>query len=273
TGFDMCLISLWDDHQALFLPAAAHGLPPRLERIFYRLPVAPGDVPLVDEMVRRRQSMTASAPAPLLPASLWRRAKIQSLLGVPLSHHQRVIGGMILLHTQARERDARQSDLINSIARQTALAIASAHAFEAERRRRRDLETLQQTIAVLTSELEFVALYQHIVRRAAITFTAPAAALILCCPTCAGYTTCNCLPDVAQTSLTAVYGLSETYVRQQRIPTRAPLPCPTCASRPWATPSCSTWRDCAPPWSSPCNAGSIFGPAHSLPTGRTPQLF
>ncbi len=219
TGFDMCLISLWDDHQALFLPAAAHGLPPGLERIFYRLPVAPGDVPLVDEMGRRGQSITASAPAPLLPASPWRRAKIQSLLGVPLLHHQRVIGGMILLHTQARERDARQSDLINSIARQTALAIASAHAFEAERRRRRDLETLQQTIAVLTSELEFDALYQHIVQRAAITFTAPAAALILCCPTCAGYTTCNCLPDVAQTSLTAAYGLSETYVRQQRIPT------------------------------------------------------
>jgi two-component system sensor histidine kinase UhpB len=224
TGCDACLLSLWDDHQALFLPAAAHGLPPNLERIFYRLPIAPGDVPLVDEMVRCRQSITASAPDLLIPPSLWRRTNMQSLLGVPLLHHQRVIGGMILLHARAREHDARhtdarQSGLINGIARQTALAIASAHAFEAERRRRRDLETLQQTIAVLSAELEFDALYQHIVRRAAATFTAPAAALILCCPTRAAYTTCDCRPDVAQAFLTAAYGLSETYVRQQRIST------------------------------------------------------
>jgi two-component system sensor histidine kinase UhpB len=226
TGCESCALSLWDEHRARFLPAAAFGLSPRLRRIFDRLPVAPGDIPLVDEMVRRRGPVSASAPDPLLPARLWRRVNQYTVLGVPLLHHERIVGGMIMLHPRGKKGyGPRQTALVNGIARQTALAIASARAFEAERRRRRDLETLQETIAVLTAELEFATLYRCIAQRAAVTFAAPAAALILCCPTDAGYMTCRPLldADARRTSralaLTAAHGLSASYVQQQRLST------------------------------------------------------
>ncbi|MGD9098841.1 MAG: GAF domain-containing protein [Anaerolineae bacterium] len=226
TGCDGCVLSLWDEHRARFLPAAAFGLSPRLRRIFYGLPVAPGDLPLVDEMVRRRGPVSANAPDPLLPANLWRRVNKYTILGVPLLHHERIMGGMIMLYERGKKGyGPRQTPFVNGIARQIALAIASARAFEAERRRHRDLETLQETIAVLTAELEFATLYRRIVRRAAITFAAPAAALILYCPTEAGYTTCRPLLDAdarqasRALSLTAAHGLSASYVQQQRIST------------------------------------------------------
>jgi signal transduction histidine kinase len=205
-GCHGCLLSLWDDRRACFVPAAAHGLPPRLERLFRRLPIAPGDIPFIDQVVHHRRSIVANTDDPLIPLALQRRLNDEAaVLGVPLLHHDRVVGGMVVIN--AKEGfGSREIALINGIARQTSLAVASAHAFEAEHRRRRDLEALQETIAALTAELELETLSQRIVERAAITFNAPAAALFLWDETSAS------LPPYA------THGLSADYAQAQRLP-------------------------------------------------------
>jgi signal transduction histidine kinase len=205
---------LWDERRACFVPAAAHGLSARLERLFYRFPVASGDLPLVDEAVSRRRPVLAAIDDPLVPEALRRLSgdllatslsdARETILGVPLLHHERVIGGMLVI-TDSDSFDDAGVALITGIARQTALAVASVRSFEAERRRRRDLETLQETIALLTAELELQTLYQRIVERAALTFSAPAAALFIW--------------DENRTALpaNAVHGLSAHYARQESL--------------------------------------------------------
>lgn len=211
-GCHCCLLSLWDDNRVCFVPAVARGLPPRLERLFHRLPIAPGDIPLVDEVVRRRRPILADLHDPLIAAPLRRRwgdslANTEAaILGVPLLHHDQVLGGMALLHQQGPAGfGPREVALVNGIARQTALAVASAYAFEAEHRRRRDLEALRETIALLTVELELETLYRCVAERAAVTFAAPAAALFL------WDDTSDSLPP------RATYGLSTNYVQRQRV--------------------------------------------------------
>jgi signal transduction histidine kinase len=209
-----CLLSLWDEKRACFVPAAAHGLSARLERLFYRFPIASGDLPLVDEAVSRRRPVLAAIDDSLVPEALRRLSgdllatslsdARETILGVPLLHHGRVIGGMLVI-TDSDSFDDAGVALITGIARQTALAVASVRSFEAERRRRRDLETLQETIALLTAELELQTLYQRIVERAALTFSAPAAALFIW--------------DENRTALpaNAVHGLSAHYARQESL--------------------------------------------------------
>jgi signal transduction histidine kinase len=206
-----CLLSLWDDNRACFVAAAAHGLSPKLERLFHRLPIAPGDIPFVDKVVRQRRPVVADADDLLVPAALWQRmgeVKVtarEAVLGAPLLHHDHVMGVMAVINDK-RGFGSRQIGLLNGIARQTALAVASVYAFEAERRRRRDLEALQGTITSLSAELEPATLCQRIAERAAVTFAAPAAALFL-------WDEISAVLPVA-----ATHGLSADYARRQHIP-------------------------------------------------------
>jgi signal transduction histidine kinase len=185
---ESCLLSLWDDHGASFQPAAAFGLTPELERFYFGAPVGPDDIPLIDEIKKRRLPVIAAVDDPLVPESVRRFAAVSSasstgetelcFLVMPLLHHDQWIGGM-LVTTERNLLGKNELAVVTGIARQTALAIASARAFEQERRRRRDMETLQDTIALFSSELQLPALYRHIVERAALTFSAPAAALFI----------------------------------------------------------------------------------------------
>jgi len=207
-GCESCLLSLWDDQSTSFYPAAAFGLTPELERFYFNSPVGPDDIPLIDEIKRRRLPVIATADDPLVPEAVKRFAVSAStpaqtdselcFLVMPLLHHDQWIGGVFVV-TDRKCLGKRELAVVTGIARQTALAVASARAFEEERRRRRDLETLQETIALFTSELELNALYQHIVERAAFTFSAPAAALFIW--------------DKSGTAPTAVatFGLSDTF--------------------------------------------------------------
>jgi signal transduction histidine kinase len=183
-----CMLSLWDDTRACFIPAASHGLPPDLESLFFSSPIALGDIPLLDEVVRRRLAFMALADDPSVPEAFRRFANglqvkdanksSQALLGMPLLHRKRIIGGILVIADKGC-LGPREVKLITGIARQVALVIASARALEEEQRRRCDLETLQETIALLTAELDLETLYQRIVQRVALTFGASGVALYL----------------------------------------------------------------------------------------------
>ena len=185
---ESCLLSLWDDQSTSFYPAAAFGLSPELERDYFDAPVGPDEIPLIDEIKRRRLPIIAAVDDPLVPEAVRRFATPGSIpakegselcfLVMPLLHHDQWIGGMLVIADRECLGE-RELAVVTGIARQTALAVASARAFEEERRRRRDLETLQETIALFTSELELESLCQQIVERAALTFAAPAAALFI----------------------------------------------------------------------------------------------
>jgi signal transduction histidine kinase len=211
---ESCLLSLWDDHSASFHPTAAFGLTPELERFFFDSPVGPDDIPLIDEIKKRRLPVIAAVDDPLVPEAVRRFAAAASALStadselcflvMPLLHHDQWIGGMLVI-TERTCLGKNELAVVTGIAQQTALAIASARAFEQERRRRRDLETLQETIALFSSELQLPALYRHIVERAALTFSAPAAALF------------TWDKNVTAVKPAATFGLSDTFAETARL--------------------------------------------------------
>jgi signal transduction histidine kinase len=215
-----CALSLWDDDRSCFLPAAAHGLPPRLERLFFRKPVSPGDIPLLDEVLRRREPVIASGADPLVPQALTKRIArsyraaspgiVRPLaeddyIGVPLLNRGRVTGALMLA-TDRHGFSSREVALINIIAPQIAAAIAVAQVLETERRRRSELETLHEMIALLEPELEMDKLFRLIVERAVYTFSAAAAALYIW--------------DELEETIppVAVHGLSSEFEQRQRLP-------------------------------------------------------
>jgi GAF domain-containing protein len=209
---ESCLLSLWDDQSTSFYPAAAFGLSSELERFYFDAPIGPEEIPLIDEIKRRRLPVIAAVDDPLVPEAVRRFAVSTPIrpdselcfLVMPLLHHDQWIGGMLVV-TERNCLGSHELAVVTGIARQTALAIASVRAFEQERRRRRDLENLQETIALFSSELQLDALCQRIAERAAFTFSAPASALFL-------WDTSGIPGTVAATS-----GLSKAYAESAQL--------------------------------------------------------
>ena len=205
TGSDACLLSLWDEDRARFLPATAYGLPPRLERLFYRLPFSPGDVPLIDAMMRRRP-VVAQASGPLLPPALWRRLSHRTLLGVPLLRRDQAMGGLILLRERGSHFDGDALALAQMLGHHTVIALENARLFQSEQTRRRQLQGLQKTIAALSAELLPDPLLQLIAAQTAAMFDALAAAVLVW--------------DTAHENLAvrAHHGLPDDFARRLRLP-------------------------------------------------------
>lgn len=143
-GVRRCVVFLWDDEHATFWAAAAHGLPrdarPEADGPGSILAqrYAPGDFPLLDAACERDQVIVhapGSSPArsgdeeSLLPSDFATRLlghpreEPRPLLAVPLSVQGDVAGAMLLEADPPGRSRERWLELINGIARQTALAI------------------------------------------------------------------------------------------------------------------------------------------------------
>lgn len=91
----------------------------------------------------------------------------QSLLILPLIARDRVLGAVEILHDQeGRAYTRRQIDLCQTMANQMAVAVENARLFEAERKRRLELEALRQASLRLTSSLEWKPVLQSILEQA-----------------------------------------------------------------------------------------------------------
>jgi GAF domain-containing protein len=138
-------------------------------------------------------------PNPLLPA-------IGSELAVPIKIAGSVVGVLDLSSEGRAAFDQTDLVVMQTVADQLALGLENVRLFEAERQRRLELESIQATATAISAELDRVSLLDKVASAAAEAFRAEAASLML--------------KDKSGQFLVirASFGLSEAYVKRQRIP-------------------------------------------------------
>jgi PAS domain S-box-containing protein len=129
-----------------------------------------------------------------------------SIIGLPLKMGKRVVGVMSIAFRQPREPLESELRILRLLADQAAIAIENARLFAAERRRHRELQSIQATATALSAELHSGTLLDQIVTEAAQAFHAEATSLMLW--------------DEAGENLLvgASFGLSKEYAQKQKIP-------------------------------------------------------
>jgi PAS domain S-box-containing protein len=131
---------------------------------------------------------------------------VGSAIAAPLQVGQEIIGVVLLTHGAAGFFDESHMAVLSSIAAQAAITVRNARLYESEQRRRRELEMLQAASVAVSAELNRDALARLIVHRGTILLNAPSASLMML--------------DESEAFLTvqAWWGLSERYVRRERVP-------------------------------------------------------
>ena len=132
-GVDRCMIFLREEARGEFVPYEAHGLNKEALQVFLGLRLRTGDVPLLDEMMRRQGSVVVenAAESDLIPQSLRRDFDIQSVLAVPLISKGEILGAFLVDCAQCPTHfPARKIAIVEGIAHQTAVAIENAHLYE-----------------------------------------------------------------------------------------------------------------------------------------------
>jgi HD-GYP domain-containing protein (c-di-GMP phosphodiesterase class II) len=180
-----------------------------------RFPLAQGqsgsnDFPILAQTVRERKPIVVDDvhTSPFTPDKEWMaRWGIKSFFSLPLLVKDESSGAVILAEKRyPRHFTADEVNRAMTVANQAAIAIENARLFEAEQRRRQELEGLQATTASITAMLDLESLLQTIVKQGVELFNAPAASLMMW--------------DEREENLTirASWGLSDEYVQKQRIP-------------------------------------------------------
>lgn len=155
--------------------------------------------------------------APLLPQKAPAQQQIEDFLKdyntptalAPISHRGRMIGVVEVNWEQHNPKGHVESlQLLESLANQAALAIENVRLAEREQRRLHQMERIQKSSRLISSELVMHNLLELVVREAAAIFDVPAVAVSM--------------PDKYDFNYTiqAAYGLSEEYIRERRTPIR-----------------------------------------------------
>lgn len=137
---------------------------------------------------------------------------VGSVTAAPLLVGQEMLGVLVVTHGDTDFFDENHLALLTSIAAQAAVAIRNSHLYEEEQRRRKQLELLQMAGAEISAELNWHTLTYLIVQQAVSLLGAPASSLMLL-----DESTNHLVIDAWQ-------GLSEDYVRSERIPSQQILP-------------------------------------------------
>jgi PAS domain S-box-containing protein len=131
---------------------------------------------------------------------------VGSAIAAPLSVGEESIGVVLLTHAQPGFFDESHLTVLNSIAAQAAVTVRNARLYEVEQRRRQELEKLQAAGVAVSAELNRDALARLIVHHGAGLLNAPAASLMML------------NEGEAVLTIEAWWGLSERYVRRERLP-------------------------------------------------------
>lgn len=125
----------------------------------------------------------------------------------PISHRGKMIG-VVEVSWENRHFDVETLQLLEALANQAALAIENVRLAEREQRRLYQMERIQKSGRLITSELVMQNLLELVVTEAAAIFDVPAVAVSM--------------PDKFNFNyvVQAAYGLSENYIRERRSPIR-----------------------------------------------------
>jgi PAS domain S-box-containing protein len=130
---------------------------------------------------------------------------VGSAMAAPLQVGGEIIGVVLLTHSAPGFFDESHLAVLSSIAAQSAVTVRNARLYEAELRRRQEMEMLQAAGVDVSAELNRENLARLIVRRGATLLNVPAASLMAF--------------DEAEDYLAieAWWGLSERYIRRERV--------------------------------------------------------
>ncbi len=132
-GVDRCMVFLWEPEQEELIPYESYGLSKDLAEAFHSLRLGQA-TPLLQEMTRRQGyvAIANAAESDLLPATLVRTFDLKSLLAVPMISKGEMLGALLVDYTQGpRHFSARNINIIEGIALQTATAVENAHLYQA----------------------------------------------------------------------------------------------------------------------------------------------
>jgi PAS domain S-box-containing protein len=131
---------------------------------------------------------------------------VGSAMAAPLQVGREIIGVVLLTHSAPGFFDESHMAVLRSIGAQAAVTVRNARLYEMEQRRRQQMESLQAAGVAVSAELNREALARLIVHRGTILLNIPAASLMMV--------------DESDAFLTikAWWGLSERYVRRERLP-------------------------------------------------------
>jgi signal transduction histidine kinase len=118
-----------------------------------KLILAPADNPIYKAAYDRQVVMIENAPATSLPVEELRR-EMKSLLIMPLTALEKVIGVLIAGRREARPFADQDKQLLSLVADRIALSLDRANAYEAERSARKLAETHADEVKTLNTELE-----------------------------------------------------------------------------------------------------------------------
>ena len=173
-----------------------------------RFDLVADDTPNQEVILRRTPVIVDDAPTQYsgFQREPHARTPIRSWLGVPLLFGDQLIGMIALDKREPSFYTQEHARLAMAFAAQAAIAIENARLFSAERQSRLELKSIQDTVAALSAELNLDALLDRIAKEAARAFHARAVSLMLW--------------DKRSSHLvvTAGFGLTDDYARQQRIP-------------------------------------------------------
>lgn len=131
-GVDRCMIFMWEKGVQEFVPYTSHGLGKELMAAFHALRFKPGQMPLLDEVVRQqgRVSIEAAADSLLIPEQM-QAFQIKSVLAVPLVSKNDLFGVLLVDCTEsAGAFSPRRISIVEGIAHQAAIAIENARLYE-----------------------------------------------------------------------------------------------------------------------------------------------
>lgn len=105
---------------------------------------------------------------------------IRSWLGVPLLVRSQIIGMLAVDKRQPHFYQPRHIDLVTTFADQVSISLDNARLYAEERRRARELDALQATVADITGELDMPSLLSSVVERAVALLGGTGGGLYLC---------------------------------------------------------------------------------------------
>lgn len=125
-------VFLYDRAKRVFYGAKARALSPRQERSFLSLRMRAEQLPLLDQVLRTRESVVVddAARSPLLTSACIKGLSLTCCMFVPLVAKAEVIGLMVLNRSDRTERfTARDIKIATGVAHQLAMAIDNTHLF------------------------------------------------------------------------------------------------------------------------------------------------
>jgi PAS domain S-box-containing protein len=124
------------------------------------------DSPILEKMARDLEPVLCE-DVRQLPGWTWipGAVHVRSWLGIPLVAHGRMIGALMLDHTQPGFYGEEEMHMAEALAQHAAQAIENARLFQAEREQRELAEALGQAAATVSSTLDLEQVLDHILER------------------------------------------------------------------------------------------------------------